>query len=110
MSFYSANLGLGPIRSWGNLFKQDPLHCIRGYSYPSYEPPPVVNYDNIHDLILCHLRDVIDDLDRTESGIITPLKSSHEGAEEDDPSTSVERWSKIQGHKKRIERILETKT
>ena len=70
MSFYSANLGLGPIRNWGNLFKQID-YIVFGDIYIIQAMSHLLSIIT-HDLILSYLRDVIDDLDRTQGGIITP--------------------------------------
>ena len=69
------------------------------------EPPPVVNHQDIYDIMLSHVRDAIDDLDReTQDGITTPCQLIHEERNantlEDDSSSSAPRRSKSRARKK----------
>ena len=69
------------------------------------EPPPVVNHEDIYDLMLSHVRDAIDDLDReTQDGITTPCQLIHEEKNantlEDDSSSSAPRRLKNRARKK----------
>ena len=77
------------------------------------DPPPAVDHNEIYDLMLSHVRDAIDELNReTNDGITMPRKLSHEEANvitqnEEEPQSSIESWSMIPACKK-IMRTLAT--
>jgi hypothetical protein len=73
------------------------------------EPPPVVNHEDVYDMMLSHVRDAIDDLNReTQDGITTPTMPSPKVAtDEDESQSSVKRKALILARKK-IVRTLAT--
>ena len=79
------------------------------------EPPPVVNHEEIYDMMLSHVRDAIDDLDReTQDGITTPSQLIHKEKNantlEDDSSSSAPRRLKSRARKKTVRTLAANRT
>jgi hypothetical protein len=65
-------------------------------------PPPVVNPEEVYDMMLSHVRDAIDDLNReTQDGITTPtMRSPKVDTDEDESQSSVKRKAMIIARRK----------
>lgn len=78
------------------------------------EPTPVVNHEEIYNVMLSHVRHAIDDLNReTQDGVTTPRRSNHETnidtRREDGPSSSVKTlaWTLAKNRVRRKRAILQ---
>ena len=77
------------------------------------EPPPVVNHEEVYNMMLSHVRDAIDELNReTQEGITTPCRPIHKEGNVDsqEDGSQVKKRSKNRVRKKIVRTLAANRT